>query len=117
MKTTVVLLTTFSRSWHALGHAKRKEIEQVHLQPLIDRYADRLTIRSFNSLGYDERFSHMVTVEAADLKDYYFFIEELRDNYLMAQAYLSIERIILGYEDGYPQFDKENGTPTAGVQA
>jgi hypothetical protein len=118
MKTTIVLLTSFSRTWHALDPADRRKIEEEHLQPLVGRYTDRLSIRFFNSLGFDPRFSHMVVIEAADLRDYYFFIEEFRDNHLLARGFVTIERIILGYEDGYPQFDAAEGAHAgAGVPA
>ncbi|MFJ6747908.1 darcynin family protein [Streptomyces sp. NPDC091266] len=107
MKSTVVLLTTFSREWHALERARRSELEAQHLHPLVAKYAGRLAIRFLNSLGFDSRYSHMAIIETEELKDYYFFIEELRDSLLLAEGYLVINRIIVGYEDGYPQFDEE----------
>ncbi|GGR83107.1 hypothetical protein GCM10010252_22290 [Streptomyces aureoverticillatus] len=113
MKSTAILLTEFSREWHALDRSTRSELEARHLHPLVAKYADRLTVRFLNSLGFDARFSHMAIIEAADLKDYYFFIEELRDSRLLADGHLVINRIILGYEDGYPQFDEETAAKGA----
>jgi hypothetical protein len=104
---TIVLFARFTRDWHTRPRAERKRLEELHLQPLVARYSDELAVRFFNSIGFDARFSHLVLVETADLKPYYFFIEELRDSYLLAQGCLELTRIVLGYEDGYPQFDRE----------
>jgi hypothetical protein len=107
METTIALFVRFSRSWQAKPRAERQELEARHLRPLLASYSTQLAIRSFNSLGFDPRFSHLVLISAPELKNYYYFIEELRDSFLLAQGYLEVTRIVLGYEDGYPQFDQE----------
>jgi hypothetical protein len=72
------------------------------------KYKYSLSIRFLNSLGHDARFSHIAIIEAKDLTQYYHFIEEIRDCELLSQGYLRINRILIGYEDGYPQFEQQS---------
>ncbi|MFB7111120.1 darcynin family protein [Streptomyces sp. NPDC056291] len=98
---------TFTPAWLALSGKEREAFQAEHIAPVIAKYADRLSVQHYDAEAFSAHPTDFAFVRTADLRAYYFFIEELRDSPLFSQGYARIDTIHVGMADGYRQFEEE----------
>jgi Darcynin, domain of unknown function len=103
----ILLLYTVTPTWLGLTRATRSEINATHLQPILARYAGRVSAEFCDAEAFSARCSDFVIFESANLQDYYFLIEELRDTVLFTEPYLVVNDIIVGVQDGFQRFEAQ----------
>ena len=99
----VVMSYSFSNEWLALSHAQRRAFEEEHVFPVFAKYGDRIRRRSYDADSFATRTSDFMILETEDLQAYYFLVEELRDNPLLAKGYARIDDFMIGINNEYKQ--------------
>jgi hypothetical protein len=97
---------TFTSAWLRKSRQEREQFEQEHIEPLLAKYANRLTFQHYDAEAFSANPSDFAFVQTEDLMGYYSFIEELRDSPLLSQDYARINVIHLGLADGFREFDR-----------
>lgn len=107
MKYMIVYSLTYTSQWLALPRDERNRFNEEKINPLLAKYADRVSVRFFDAEAFSARCSDFVLFETNDLKHYYFLIEELRDTALFTQGYVRTEDVLMGLERGYIEFEEQ----------
>lgn len=107
MKHTILILYRATNHWLSLTRNERKDIFEKEIQPILLRYQSSLQIEFYDSEAFHARISDFIKVESTDLKQYYFFIEELRDTAFFSVPYIELQDIVMGIQNGFVQFENE----------
>jgi hypothetical protein len=107
MKYTIVLCLSYLRPWLELSREQRHHFNESVLYPIFGKYQGRVSVRFFDAEAFVGGFSDFAILEAGDLKDYYFLMEELRDTDLFIKEFIAIKNVIVGIENGYRVFERE----------
>ncbi|WP_341227303.1 darcynin family protein [uncultured Arcticibacterium sp.] len=104
-KYTVLILYRATHLWLGLTREERSIIFDKELAPLLTKYNKSLNVRFFDSEAFHAHTSDFIIVETADLNQYYYFMEHLRDTSLFGKPYIELNNIIMGLEDGFKDFE------------
>ncbi|WP_045857677.1 darcynin family protein [Teredinibacter purpureus] len=107
MKFAIILKYSFTNKWFNLTRPERQDFELTHIFPLIQKYAEELTVRTFDSEAFESKFSDFAIVETQNLKAHTHFMDDLRDSPLIAHGYATFNDIFMGIEDGYKEYNQE----------
>ena len=107
MKYTILVLYKIQPSFLQLDRSERNKVMEKQVAPIMANFADKLEIRMFDSEAFHATTSDFLIIECADLSDYYFFMERLRDTPLFTKPYIQLNDIIIGLEDGFRQFENK----------
>lgn len=107
MKYGIFIGYTFTAAWLSKSWEERERFQQEHLNPLIAKYGDRLSLQHYDAEAFSADPTDFAFVTTDDLKAYYYFMEELRDSPLFTQGLAQIKVIHVGLADGYRQFGEE----------
>ena len=110
MKYNVFLGVKYSSDWLKLSRAQRNAFNESTVYPIIAKYAERVTLRFFDAEAFSAKISDFILIETKNLKDYYYFIEELRDTDLFRKDLLKIVDVHIGIEEGHKDFESETIT-------
>lgn len=108
MKNTILILYRSTTKWLSLSRKERMQEVQTHIQPLLEKYQEQLSIRFFDSEAFHAKTSDFLIVSCDDLQQYYFFMEELRDSPFFTAPYIELNDVIIGYENGFQHFEEQN---------
>ena len=86
--------------------AERTRFQTEHIEPILARYTDQLTISHFDAEAFNTDPTDFTFITTDDPTAYYFFIEELRDSPLIADGFAELRAIHVGIADGYRHFDR-----------
>lgn len=103
---TIVLMMTATPTWLSLPRTARADFTTNTIQPLLERYADRIQVRFFDAEAFSARSSDFAIFTTSDLKTYYFLIEELRDTAMFSTPYFIVNEVLIGLENGYQAFEE-----------
>lgn len=106
MKYTVVIMYQVQPSFLQLSREKRNEVFEMEVGPILQKYAEKLHIRMFDSEAFHSKISDFIILECTDLKEYYFFMEHLRDTSLFGEPYIQLNEVVMGIEDGFAAFEE-----------
>jgi hypothetical protein len=106
MKYTIVILISTTENWLRLTRKQRNEYNEKFFIPLLKKYQEFLNVRLFDSESTHAQHTDFIIIETNDLKQYYFFWEEVRDSEIYTVPYFKINDIIIGQEDGFKEFEK-----------
>ncbi|MBF6046353.1 hypothetical protein GO001_14150 [Streptomyces sp. NRRL B-1677] len=106
MRYTIVLSYAFSPAWLSLSRDERNDMRERCIQPVLAKYADRVSARFFDAEAFHAQHTDFALLETADLRAYYHLVEELRDTPLIGDGYLAFTDIRIGVEDGYRAFEE-----------
>lgn len=101
------MMMTATPAWLSLPREERGAFDANVVEPLLERYAERVQVRFFDAEAFTARCSDFVIFTALDLKAYYFLIEELRDTAMFITPYFVVNDVIIGLENGYQAFEEE----------
>lgn len=107
MKYTIVIAYAFSPAWLNKSWRERADYEATHVRPILAAYAGKVSVRLFDAEGFSTDHSDFMILETADMKDYYFFIEALRESRLFKDQLVSFRQILIGIEDGHDAYERE----------
>lgn len=102
---TILVLYRATNHWLTLSREERNEFAAKEIFPIIQKFDKKLNVRLFDSEAFHAKTSDFFIVSCNDLKDYYFFMECLRDTDLFAKPYIELNDIIIGIEGGFKAFE------------
>ena len=102
---TILFLYTVTPAWLRLSRTERNVFNATHVQPVLERYADRVSAQFCDAEAFTARCSDFVVFQTDKLEDFYFLFEELRDTALFTEPYLTVNDLIVGLEDGFQHFE------------
>lgn len=101
MQFSIVMSYSFSNEWLAKPRSERRQFEEEHLFPILARYRDRLSWKTFDADAFQTDSSDFMIIETDDLDAYYFMVEELRDSKMLSKGYVRIDDFKLGINNHY----------------
>ena len=104
---TVLIRYRFNRNWLQMSREQREEYETSVIQPIFQRYAERIQVRVFDAEAFHTDFTDFMLLTVSDLQAYYFMIEEIRDSVLITEGFLEFSDITIGIENGYREFARQ----------
>lgn len=107
MKYTILLLLNATKHWLGLTREERNQFFENEFMPIAAKFSHSISIRLFDSEAFHAKHSDFIMLEVTDLKDYYYFIEHLRDSKVYTVPYFEINDIVMGQENGFQQFEKD----------
>ncbi len=108
MNYSILVLYQVNNHWLTLTREERSNFYEGKMLPLIKKFSNQLSVRLFDSEAFHAETSDYMIIECSDLKDYYYFMEYLRDTELFSKPYLVLKDVIIGIENGFKAFeDKE----------
>lgn len=107
MKYTIVIAYAFSPQWLLKSWQERADYVATHVRPILSAYADRVSVRLFDAEAFSTEHSDFMILESSDMKDYYFFMEALRESRLFKDQLVSFKQILIGIEDGFEAYERE----------
>jgi len=108
MKYSVLVLYQATPLWLSLTRDERGVFFKMKVAPLIQKFRQSLSIRLFDSEAFHASISDFMFVECDNIKDYYFFMEHLRDTELFGKPYIVLKDVVIGVENGFQLFEGEN---------
>jgi len=106
MKYTIVILYRATHLWLSLTREDRGKFFITKIAPLIQQFNGKLSIRLCDSEAFHAKTSDFMLVDCNNLKDYYYFIEYLRDTDLFGKPYIEINDIVIGINNGFKDFEE-----------
>jgi hypothetical protein len=106
-KYTILVLYRVNHHWLALSREERNAFYENSVLPIIQKFEGKLSVRLFDSEAFHAQTSDYMIVECHDLKDYYYFMEYLRDTELFSKPYMVLNDVIIGMENGFQDFEAD----------
>lgn len=94
-------------SWLQLPRSQRQAVVAEHVRPAIDAYP-AVAVRWIDTEGFSADCSDVLMAETGDLRAWNHLFERLRDTPIFAVPYFHLDRLVVGAEDAY--IDYENAT-------
>jgi hypothetical protein len=107
MNYTILVLMTSTRDWLTLSREQRKAFTAQELAPIFEKYGEQVRVRFLDAEAFTARCSDVAIFETADLKQYYFLMEEIRDSKIFTVPYFQINDIIPCAAGGFATFEEE----------
>ena len=95
--------------WLGLSRSERRKIFQDDVKNLIEKYTS-LSFCWVDLEGFSADVTDIAELSTQDLKNYYFFIEELKDSRIFTQAYFDLVKIQIGIVEGFINYEKQKET-------
>lgn len=105
MNYTILVMYQATNHWLELSREERSEFFSENTAPIMQKFKDKLNIRLFDSEAFHATTSDYMIIECADLKDYYYFMEYLRDTKMFSKPYIILNDVIIGIENGFKDFE------------
>jgi len=112
MNYTILVLYRATNLWLSLSREQRETFYETKVIPIIQKFTGKLTVRLFDSEAFHAKTSDFMLIECANLKDYYFFMEYMRDTELFGKPYIEINDVIIGIEGGFEEFEETEYKPS-----
>jgi hypothetical protein len=109
LKYTFFVLLKATPQWLRLTREERGALADEHLVAVLSQMP-QLTMRHFDAEAFTTVCSDVMMIETPDPRQYYFFIEKLRDSPLVTTPYFEIVQIIPAIEDGYRAYEEADET-------
>ena len=103
---TILMMMTATSAWLGQSRQERAIFTATVIQPVLERYADRVHVRFYDAEAFAAHCSDFAIFTTCDLKDYYFMIEALRDTALFAVPYFAVNDVLIGLENGHQAFEE-----------
>lgn len=104
-KYTFFVLLRATKEWLALTRAARNQFVEQHLQPLFAKY-DAVSVRFYDAEAFTTRCSDIAVFETADLQQYYFLMDGIRDSKVFTVPYFDLLEIIPAIEGGFIEYEE-----------
>lgn len=105
MKYTILILLNATKHWLGLSREERRSFFENDFLPISEKFRQTVSVRLFDAEAFHSRHSDYLLIETTDLKDYYYFIEHLRDTKVYTVPYFEVNDIIVGRENAFMEFE------------
>ncbi len=112
MRYVFIVLLRATPAWLRLTRERRRALSAEHLAPLLAGQV-ALKMRYFDAEAFTSTCSDVMMVETADPRQYYFFMEHLRDSPLISEPYFEIVQILPTIEEGFMDFEQAQSSLAA----
>lgn len=92
-------------SWLSMSRVQRQSFVADHVEPLLRRHPG-VSVRWIDVEAFSSDCSDVLLADAADLRSWNTFVEALRDTEVFARPLFRLERLNVGIEDGYLEYDR-----------
>lgn len=99
-------------AWLRLERSARAHIFQQIEEEIFARYPS-VSVRLYDVEAFTAKCSDIAVFETAQLQDYYFLIEELRDSPVYTHPYFELVDIFPAIEGGFIEFESHQQTQEA----
>jgi hypothetical protein len=96
-------------AWLGLSRDQRQEVVGQHAAPILAAYP-AVSVRWIDLEALTADSSDLLLAETEDLRSWYHMIEALRDTPLFTVPYFRLDRLLVGIEDGYRDYEKAQGS-------
>lgn len=103
-KYTFFMLLNATPAWLSLSREERREFGDQVIGTILARHPD-VAFRFFDTEAFSGHCSDIAVFEAANLREYSFVIDALRDTPFYTVPYFDVVDIIPGVEDGYKAYE------------
>jgi hypothetical protein len=100
----IFILLQATEAWLQLSRSTRGELADKHVGATLAKYP-ALSMRYFDAEAFSASCSDVMMITTSDLRQYYDFIETLRDSPMFALPYFRLVQIVPAIEDGYRDFE------------
>lgn len=100
-----VMHLTALPSWLSMSRVQRQSFVADHVEPLLRRHPG-VSVRWIDVEAFSSDCSDVLLADAADLRSWNTFVEALRDTEVFARPLFRLERLNVGIEDGYLEYDR-----------
>ncbi|MGO3346120.1 MAG: darcynin family protein [Marinomonas sp.] len=97
------------KEWLRLSREERNQYFGEIQKEIFSKYPS-VSIRLYDVEAFTTKCSDITVYETANIQDYYFLIEELRDSKIYTVPYFDIIDIIPAIEDGFVEFESSDET-------
>jgi hypothetical protein len=104
----IFLLLRSTPAWLALSRQARADYIAATVRPIFEKHPPRSS-RFFDAEAFSGRCSDVLMIEVADLRQYGFLIDALRDEAFLGLPYFQVVDVIPTLEDSYQDYDRETG--------
>ena len=105
---TILILLSTTEKWLRLSRKERNQFNADFFEPLLEKYGAFLSVSLFDAESTHAKHTDFMIIKTADLNQYYYFWEEVRDSKIYTEPYFHINDIIIGKADGYKEFEALN---------
>lgn len=102
---TFFVLLRATKEWLSLSRAERNQFVTEHLHPLFAKYTG-VKVRFYDSEAFSTRCSDIAVFETAELQQYYFLMDGLRDSKVFTVPYFEFLEIIPAIEGGFAEYEE-----------
>jgi len=92
-------------NWLALERRARAAVIAEHAEPILQARPE-VRVRWIDAEAFTAECSDLLLAETEDLRDWNHLFEALRDTPLFAEPYFALDRIVVGIEDGYRDYEQ-----------
>jgi len=103
---SILVLYQTTNHWLTLSREKRTSFFGEKIAPIMQKFEDKLSIKLFDSEAFHAKTSDYMIIECHDIKDYYYFMEYLRDTELFTKPLIVLNDVIIGIKNGFQDFEK-----------
>jgi hypothetical protein len=109
---TFFMLLKTEPAWLAKSRAERLQFLGAVIRPILAKYPG-VALRFYDAEAFTGRCTDVAVWETADLRQYYFLVDALRDTAFFAAPYFTVVDIVPAIEDGYAEYDRAGGDAAA----
>ena len=111
MSYTIFILYQALPAWLRLSRPERNAVFQAEVAPVFDRFKPHLSVRLFDAEAFHAEVSDVMLVTGNDLRQYYYFMEALRDTALFGEPYIVLNDVIVSTENGFRDYEANHPQP------
>jgi hypothetical protein len=104
-KYTFFVLLRATKAWLALTRAARNQFVEHELSSLFAKYG-AVSVRFYDTEAFTARCSDIAVFETAELQQYYFLMDGLRDSKVFTVPYFDLLEIIPAIEGGFIEYEE-----------
>jgi hypothetical protein len=104
-KCTFFVLLRATKEWLSLRRTDRNRFVAEHLHPLFARYTG-VSLRFYDAGACSTCSSNIAVFETADIQQYAFLMDGMRDSKVFTVPYFEFLEIIPAIEGGFAEYEK-----------
>ncbi len=104
-KYTFFILMNATKEWLSLAREDRQAFTETQLNPIFATYKS-VSVRFYDAEAFSTRCSDIAVFETANLQDYYFVINAIRDTKIFTVPYFEFVEIIPAIEGGFVEYEQ-----------
>lgn len=103
-KYSFFVLMRATKAWLSLSRAERNQFTTTVLNPILRRYP-AVGVRFYDAEAFSTKCSDVAVFETAQLEQYYYVMEAIRDTAVFTVPYFEFVEIIPALEGGFGDYE------------